>query len=112
MLKCSTNGKSPGVDDIQVELYKSPSALNALTRIFNICYSGEVPAMWSNGIITPIPASSASEPWDPLSYKGITLAPTSYKIYCGVLSSRLTVKLNDLEYLNDDQNGFRKVVVP
>jgi hypothetical protein len=95
VLKCSKNRKSPGVDDIQVELYKNPSALNALTCIFNICYnSGKVPAMWSKGIITPIPKSSTSDPRDPLSYRGITLAPTSYKIYCGVLNSRLTVKYN------------------
>jgi hypothetical protein len=60
VLKCSKNRKSPGVDDIQVELYKNPSALNALTCIFNICYnSGKVPAMWSKGIITPIPKSLA-----------------------------------------------------
>jgi hypothetical protein len=109
VLKCSKNRKSPGVDDIQVELYKNPSALNALTCIFNICYnSGKVPTMWSKGIITPIPKSSTFDPRDPLSYRGITLAPTSYKIYCGVLNSRLTVKLDDLEYLNDEQNGFRK----
>jgi len=58
--------------------------------------------------ITPIPKSSTSDPRDALLYRGITLAPTSYKIYCGVLNSRLTVKLDDLEYLNDEQNGFRK----
>ena len=33
VLNCSTNGKSPGMDDLQVELYKNPSALNAYTMV-------------------------------------------------------------------------------
>lgn len=109
VLKLSKNGKSPGYDDIQVELYKNPTALNALTRIFNICYdSGKVPVIWSKGVITPIPKSSTADPRDPLSYRGITLAPSSYKLYCGVLNARLTHKLDDLDFINDEQNGFRK----
>ncbi|VDI27419.1 Hypothetical predicted protein [Mytilus galloprovincialis] len=36
VLNLSKNGKSPGIDDIQVELFKNNTALNALTRIFNI----------------------------------------------------------------------------
>ncbi|CAG2233157.1 unnamed protein product [Mytilus edulis] len=109
VLKSSKNGKSPGYDEIPVELYKNQTMLNALTRVFNICFdSGKVPAMWSKGIITPIPKSSTSDPRDPLSYRGITLAPVSYKLYCGVLNSRLTYKLDDIDFLCDEQNGFRK----
>ena len=59
-------------------------------------------------MITPIPKSSTSDPHDPMSYRGITLAPSSYKLYCGVLNARLTSKLDDLDCLNDEQNGFRK----
>ncbi|CAG2255049.1 unnamed protein product [Mytilus edulis] len=109
VLNLSKNGKSPGIDDIQVELFKNNTALNALTRIFNICYdSGKIPSLWSKGMITPIPKSSTSDPHDPMSYRGITLAPSSYKLYCGVLNARLTSKLDDLDCLNDEQNGFRK----
>ena len=106
VLKLSKNGKS---HDIQVELFKNNTALNALTRIFNICFdSGKIPGLWSKGIITPIPKSSTSDPYDPMSYRGITLAPSSYKLYCGVLNSRLTCKLVESDCLNDEQNGFRK----
>ena len=28
--------------------------------------------------------------------------------YCGVLNSRLTVKLDELNFLHNEQNGFRK----
>ena len=73
VLKLSKNGKSSGYDNIQVQLYKNPTALNALTRMFNICYdSGEVPVMWNNGVITPISKSSTADPRDPMSFKGIT----------------------------------------
>ncbi|CAG2228891.1 unnamed protein product [Mytilus edulis] len=109
VLNLSKNGKSPGIDDIQVELFKINTALNALTRIFNICYdSGKIPSLWSKGMITPIPKLSTSDPHDPMSYRGITLDPSSYKLYCGVLNARLTSKLDDLDCLNDEQNGFRK----
>ena len=87
VLKLSKSGKSPGVDNIPVELYKNYTALNALTRIFNVFYKfGKVPALWSKGIITQIPKSSMSDPRVPMSYRGLTLAPVAYKLYCGVLN--------------------------
>lgn len=59
------------------------------------------------GVITPIPKGSATDPRDPLSYRGITFAPSMYKLYCSVLNSRLVAwaELNGL--LADEQNGFR-----
>ena len=37
-----------------------------------------------------------------------SLAPVVYKLYCGVLNARLTVKLDDMEVINDEQSGSRK----
>jgi hypothetical protein len=31
-----------------------------------------------------------------------------YKLYCGILNARLTVKLDDMEVKNDEQNASRK----
>ncbi|CAG2239248.1 unnamed protein product [Mytilus edulis] len=108
ILKLSKAGKSPGCDEIPMEMYKNQTAISALTQVFNICCNtGMIPELWSRGIITPIPKSSTSDPRDPMSYRGITLAPTSYKLYCGVLNSRLTVKLDELNFKHDEQNGFR-----
>ena len=77
--------------------------------MFNICFnSGIIPDIWSKGIITPIPKSSTSDPRDPSSYRGITLAPVSYKLYCVVLNARLNIKLDDSDVLHDEQNGFCK----
>ncbi|VDI31988.1 Hypothetical predicted protein [Mytilus galloprovincialis] len=38
VLKCSKNGKSPGYDEIPVELYKNQTMLNALTRVFQYLF--------------------------------------------------------------------------
>ena len=109
VLKLAKNGKSPGIDELPVELLKNPTALSALVRIFNVCFStGKVPNLWSKGVITPIPKSSTSDPSDPLSYRGITLAPATYKLYCGVLDLRLSAKLDTSDMLHDEQNGFRR----
>ncbi|CAC5379433.1 unnamed protein product [Mytilus coruscus] len=109
VLKCSTKGGSLRYDKIPVELYKNQTLLKAIARVFNVCFnSGKVPVMWSNGIITPIPKSSTSDPSDPLSYCGIILASVSYKLYCGVLNSHLTYKLDEIDFLCDEQNSYRK----
>ncbi|XP_063442617.1 uncharacterized protein LOC134722912 [Mytilus trossulus] len=41
VLLSSKNGKSPGCDEITVELYKNQTALLALTRISNICFDSD-----------------------------------------------------------------------
>ncbi|CAG2218387.1 unnamed protein product [Mytilus edulis] len=63
--------------------------------------------MWSKGIITPIPKCSTADTRDPLSYRGITLAPCSYKLFCSILNNRLVSWLETKNILHDEQNGFR-----
>ncbi|CAC5407977.1 unnamed protein product [Mytilus coruscus] len=48
---------------------------------------------------------------DTLSYRGITLASVSYKLYCGVLNSRLTYKLDDIDFLCDEQNSKKSMAL-
>ena len=64
--------------------------------------------MWSMGIITPIPKSSTSDPIDSMSCRGLILSPVVYKLYCGVLTARLMIKLDGMEVISDEQDGFRK----
>ncbi|CAG2220663.1 unnamed protein product [Mytilus edulis] len=105
----SKNNKSPGVDLIQSELCKNFLVICTLTKLFNLCFkSGKIPNTWNKGIINPIPKCSTSDPRDPLSYRGITLAPCAYKLYCSVLNNRLTEWLDEREVINDEQNGFIK----
>jgi hypothetical protein len=81
------NGKSPGIDRIQAEECKNQIVIYVLYKLFNLCIkTGKVPSMWNRGIITPIPKCSTSDPRDPLSYRGITLAPFAYKVLCGILN--------------------------
>ncbi|CAC5406641.1 unnamed protein product [Mytilus coruscus] len=101
------NCKSAGIDLIQAELCKNISIISILHKLFNLCFSsGNVPNMWNKGIITPIPKCSTSDPRDPLSYRGITLAPFAYKMYCSILNERLVKWLDEMEIVNDEQNGF------
>ena len=103
------NCKSAGIDLIQAEFCKIISIISILHKLFNLCFSsGNVPNIWNKGIITPIPKCSTSDPRDPLSYRGITLAPFTYKMYCSILNERLVKWLDEREIINDEQNGFMK----
>ena len=65
------------------------------------CHSGKC-------VINPIPESYTSDRRDPLSYRGIALAPSMYKIYCFILNERLSNWSEQNGKIIDEQNGFRK----
>ena len=102
-------GKASGVDCIPVEVLKNDTAVAFLHVLFNICFdNGIVPSEWGKCIINPIPKSSTADRRDPLSYRGISLAPAMYKLYCSVLNRRLTSWAEQNGKVVDEQNGFRK----
>ncbi|KAL5015362.1 hypothetical protein ScPMuIL_009632 [Solemya velum] len=111
VLKAITNaksGKAPGVDEIPVEVYKNVSVITTFRQLFNTCFrSGLVPSLWGSSIICPIPKSAMGDKRDPLQYRGISLVPAIYKLYCGILNNRLTFWCDNNDILNDSQNGFR-----
>ena len=73
------------------EVLKNDTSVSFLHVLFNICFeSGFVPSVWSKSIINPISKSSQSDPRDPLSYRGITLASSMYKFYSAALNNRLS----------------------
>jgi hypothetical protein len=101
-------GKALGYDQIPVEVLKNESAIKFLHRLFNVCFNtGRVPDMWARGVINPIPKCNTSDPRDPTSYRGITLASSMCKLYAGVLNRRLNVWSDVNGKVNDEQNGFR-----
>ena len=68
------------MDEIPVEVLKNAKVIEILLKFFNTCFNtGTIPEAWSKGIINPIPKASTSDSRDPLSYRGITLAPVTYK---------------------------------
>ena len=82
--------KAPGYDEIPTEVLKNETAVYFLLKLFYICFqTGQVPKEWSKCIINPIPKSSTNDRRDPMSYRGIALAPASYKLFCGILNNRL-----------------------
>ena len=102
-------GKASGIDNIPVEVLKNDTAVSFLHVLFNICFdNGIVPSEWGKCIINPIPKSSTSDRRDPLSFRGLSLAPSMYKLYCSVLNRRLSSWAEQNDKIVDEQNGFRK----
>ena len=103
-ISTAKNNKTSGFDSIPVEVLKRDTVISCLHVLFNVCYRTEkIPYDWGKGIMNAIPKSSANDPQDPLSYRGITLAPCIYKLYCSVLNSRLSTWV---------ENNDKLVVVP
>ena len=101
--------KSPGFDEIPSEIMRNDAAVSFLHILFNVRFiSGFVPSDWGKGIIHPIPKSSTADPRDLLSYRGISLASSMYKLYCHVLNERLSKWVETHNIILDNQNGFRK----
>ena len=83
--------KACGIDSIPTEVLKNDTMISVVHILLNICFStGKIPSEWGQGVIYPIVKPGTTDPRDPLSYRGITLAPSMYKIYCYVLNSRLS----------------------
>jgi phage tail protein X len=102
-------GKASGVDNIQVDVFCNQTCVLFLHKLFNRCLStGLIPDVWNNIIINPIPKINMSDNRDPLCYRGISLAPAAYKLYCKLLNGRLSQWIGDNNGLADEQNGFRK----
>ena len=87
------------------------TSISVLHILFNVCFSyGVIPfhCNWGRCIINPIQKSNTNDPRDPISYRGISLVPATYKLYCSVLNERLDKWLTRNDILVDEQNGFRK----
>lgn len=92
-----------------MEVLRNDSAVRFLHVLFNAAFShGISPSTWHKCILNPIPKSSTSDPRDPSCYRGIALASSIYKLYCGIINQRLSTWAEENNLLNDAQNGFRK----
>ncbi|MEW8547938.1 MAG: reverse transcriptase family protein, partial [Candidatus Thiodiazotropha sp.] len=101
--------KAAGIDEIPSEVLKTQNLLVVMGTLFNQCFAlGKIPDMWKCGIITPVIKSSTSDYRDPSSYRGITITPAIYKLYCNILNNRLLKWESENSILSDPQNGFRK----
>ena len=102
-------GKAFGVDSIPVDVLKNDTSVLFLHVLFNVCFeTGRIPSDWGKTIISPIPKTSTADPRDPLSYRGISLASSMYKLYSSMINNRLSLWSEENNKIVDVQNGFRK----
>lgn len=102
-------GKACGFDNIPSEVLRNDTAVSFLHILFNVCFdAGVIPSDWGKCIINPIPKSCTDDKRDPLSYRGIALASSMYKLYCSILNDRLGRWSDNNDKIVDEQNGFRK----
>jgi len=108
-VESANRGRAPGFDTIPVEVLNNDISVAFLHVLFNACFSsGRMPSVWGKCVINPIPKASSADARDPLSYRGISLASSMYKMYCSILNERLTKWAEENSLLVDEQNGFRK----
>ena len=83
----ANRGKACGTDEIPSDVLNNDISIAFIHVLMNVCFtSGSVPAEWSKGIINPIPKSNTADMRDPLSYRGITLSNSMYKLYSSVIN--------------------------
>jgi len=85
--------KSPDIDQIPAELFKEGgrtifSEIDKLITRISIWNKEELHEEWKDSIIVPI--YKKGDKTDCSNYGGISLLPSTYKILCSVLLSRLT----------------------
>ena len=101
--------KSVGFDNIPNEVLKHPDCIMLLYRLFKLCFDKSlVPSAWLKAVISPMPKGADKDPYCPLSYRAVSLLSCVSKIYTGILNSRIVQYLNIMEFLGDEQMGFRK----
>jgi len=99
--------KSPGIDEIPVELIKAGGGTICGENhklITSISKKEELSEEWKNSIIVPI--HKKGDKTDCNNYRGISLLPNTYKILSYILLSRLTPYAKKI--IGDHQCGFRR----
>uniref|UniRef100_A0A670JZL5 Reverse transcriptase domain-containing protein n=1 Tax=Podarcis muralis TaxID=64176 RepID=A0A670JZL5_PODMU len=99
-------GKAPGPDGLSQKYYKTleehlaPVLCNVIN---NILQGGEIPDSWREAYITVIPKAD-SDILEIKNYRPISLLNNDYKIFAGIMASRLKEYLN--RAIHKDQAGF------
>ena len=107
LLKLTKNGKTPGQDNINSELYKYAPAefkLRLLQFLNNIYRENYIPNEWGNAVITPI--FKTGDRREPKNYRGINILNTCYKIYSKILNMKLQ-NYSEI-FMTETRNGLQK----
>jgi len=102
-------GKAAGADGLPNEVWKCGEK-RIEEWIWGFCnrvWRGEGwPEQWKDGIIVPLVKKGAGVKVE--NYRGVTLMPTLYKVYMGVLTERLKEEMEEKDMVPQNQTGFRK----
>ncbi|KAI5724929.1 hypothetical protein M8J77_008903 [Diaphorina citri] len=101
---------APGMDQISYMMLKKlpKSSLLILNKIYNrIWYKGEIPQRWKQFVLSPIPKPNRNLE-SPENYRPITLASCLFKILEKIVNDRLYCTLENQNFFNKFQCGFRK----
>ena len=107
VLKLTKNGKAPGQDNINSELYKYAPIefkLRLLQFLNNIYGENHIPNECRNAVITPI--FKKGDRREPKNYRGISILNTYYKLYSKILNMKLQTYSE--VFMTETQNGFWK----
>ena len=92
--------KSPGIDNICIELLKTDVITGLFSDIWTV---NEIPRDWNKGLIVKIPKKGDRQNCD--NWRGITLLSMTSKIFCRVLLNRIEEAID--VNLRQEQAGFR-----
>lgn len=109
-IKRLTNGKSPGLDGIEVEFVKRALVIipSLLLKMYNLCLTNRIfPKQWKIASLRAIPKGGDRDAMDPKSYRPICLLPILGKIYERLLLNRLDGYISRGPLAADRQFGFR-----
>ena len=98
------NGKSPGLDNIPAEVWKTREFDEHLLTMCNSVYHQHPIDQWTKGCILPFPKKGNLSNVE--NYRGITLTAIAAKIYNLLLLNRLRPNIEMV--LRCNQNGFRQ----
>ena len=80
-----------------------------LLHLYQACFThSNVPTVWKQAFIKPIPKGSDKDPHVPLNYRGISLISCVSKLYSSILNNRIVKFYSDQNVFADEQNGFRQ----
>uniref|UniRef100_H3GYD4 Reverse transcriptase domain-containing protein n=1 Tax=Phytophthora ramorum TaxID=164328 RepID=H3GYD4_PHYRM len=99
---------SPGHDGVGYDVYKKFAAqlVPLLHAAFQLCWRHRrVPALWKVGFVRLI--HKKGDPGDPENWRPICLQTAIYKLYSGLLATRLSRFLENNNLLPMAQKGFR-----
>ncbi len=106
-LRNTKNKKTPGLDNINIELlkYLPAEAKSKLLDLFNNYWTQNIiPTEWKTALVIPIFKKGLRTICE--NYRGISLLNTTYKVYAKIINNKLKKIMEAISL--EEQTGFRK----